>query len=369
MRITIALDDASMMTSQEQEIADVKVEFLKNCGAECEFIEHDVRHLETMKRTAVLVTDFGGLGVGFGQGAERCGHELMKLINNRPSTLFVLWSKHTESWYKNAIYDAMPAGERDDADEPPNPQNVVTWDYSDEQFWVKVRAWLGMTAAPEETPELTALIEAQEEISLSHRRLRNKMLGCDEPEEEPEEELPEEPVEDVPDIDDVILMQEIEESAEELSRKRQKAEREALREKRRQEGTDNEFHANVPKEPDGGPTYGDIVGELRVPIRIEMRPGMSKGFMKFKFADCIVDVSNDGPDGKSIHVASIGGQMGGSYEASFDEVKGERPRMSYMLATQDLWKAWEAFHEQYTKEHPELMTYEEQGFSGAVKVL
>jgi len=356
-RITIALDDASMLTSQAEEIADVKLAFVQNCG-ECEFVEHDVQKLHDMPRTDVLVVDFGGLGIGFNTGrAERCGHALMRLIDSKQGTLFVLWSQHTEQWYKSAMIDAMPAGERDDATEPPAPPNVLAYSAKNTlTFWPQIRAWLGMTEEPERTPELVKLIESYESLCDAFRNdLANEIYG---------ERAP-----TVPDIDEVCRQAVIDEQAEtdaevKLAELR-RAELDVLRAQRKADGTENDFHANVPKEADGGPTYGDLLGEITVPVRLEYRPGITKGFSTFKFQDCLVEVTNTET---GVNIANFGGTMGGGYMAHFNEVAGVSPSITYILTRQDIWKVFEAFHEKYTKDHPELLGYTQKGASIVAKL-
>ena len=74
-----------------------------------QFIELDpIKISQLPNNTNLCVVDFGGLCGGYGTktGALMC-RELVKIIEDRPSTLFMIWSTHSAHYYQEAILNAL----------------------------------------------------------------------------------------------------------------------------------------------------------------------------------------------------------------------------------------------------------------------
>lgn len=326
MRLVIAIDDASMMTPLAHEIALVKCDFLRECGDIFEFVEADPVHLADAPRADVYVVDFGGLGVGFSTGAaERCAVDLMRQIDKNPGRLYCVWSVHTGAWYRDAIYEAL--GE----DHETLPANAALYDNSNnDKFWNQVRAWLGLTAKPELTPEVCDKIEAL----LDAASALNFGTGPSEPDEEPlpapvAEVEPEDELEDEPEEPEIQLGP-------------------------WPEGDDRKMpppaRKNRKPAEDGGPVDGDVIGELRIPIRLSHRPGLRETSARFKFADTTAEVEANGHD-----IGRLSGCVGGVYEISIrlpDNGHGDN-FLLYYLHPREIWNQMLDFHDGFLSTLPQ----------------
>ena len=316
MRCVIAVDDAGMISSAEQDAAHVEVEMLQNCGDVFEFVTHDPIGLRNAPRADVYVIDFGGLGSGLSTTlASLCARQLQVLVEKHPGSLFLLWSAFTGRWYRDEI----------EAEAGDLPANVRVYAACSDEFWHGVRAWLGIEHAPLATPELEAKID-----EATHR--------CDavtapaavvEPAQPASNGNTDETVavavgkvaESIPTLEEVLAL-----SLPAYT-----------------------VNAKYTKTNDGKPEYGDTVGELRVPVRISHRPDLQMGFARFKLADCLLDVYTD--DAQERRCASLGGEMAGFYSFSFPLADSPGECVTYMLTPQDLWQAILPVHAAYVQQH------------------
>lgn len=141
MRVVIAVDDASMITSATEESNDIAKEIRQQCECELEVINIDPLRLGDSPSADIYVVDFGGLGVGYGSYSEpmRCTSELVKKIENCPGSLFLIWTQFTFDWYENYVKDELQG------DIGFIPNNVLLYRYGNEnKFWDKVRTWVGI---------------------------------------------------------------------------------------------------------------------------------------------------------------------------------------------------------------------------------
>jgi len=91
---------------------------------------------------------------------------------------------------------------------------------------------------------------------------------------------------------------------------------------------ERDWNLEAPKEP---------VAFITVPVYCDWYPGVAKGKMSFKFADCMVDIT----EGEH-QIAHMGGAFGGVYEISFPDGKGSL--WGYHIKPKDFWEQFEKMH-------------------------
>lgn len=112
-----------------------------------QFIELDpAKILQLPNNTDLCVVDFGGLCGGYNQvGALMC-RDLVKTIEDRPSTLFMIWSSHSSYYFKETILEALSdelgRSVYDDDFKCPNnvqmyPERMSGWDVA----WERAINW------------------------------------------------------------------------------------------------------------------------------------------------------------------------------------------------------------------------------------
>ena len=74
-------------------------------------------------------------------------------------------------------------------------------------------------------------------------------------------------------------------------------------------------------------------------MRLVFAPGQEKGTARFKYADCLCDVTDDAGN----TIGTVGGTMGGCYEIQIKEPDGG---YTYWLYPQDIWEHVNALHKQ-----------------------
>jgi hypothetical protein len=90
------------------------------------------------------------------------------------------------------------------------------------------------------------------------------------------------------------------------------------------------------------------VATISVPVQRDWYPGQTKGTMRFKLADCMVDVIENENTPKEKQVAHFGGTFFGFYEISFPDGNGDL--WSYSIHPEDFYAAFKTMHEQLLKE-------------------
>ena len=80
----------------------------------------------------IYIIDWGGVLPGAEGMVRYVYRALLGQIENKPSTLFVLWSHHTERWYSGVVRSEFP--------EITNQPNVIFW--SSEKAQEAIRAWV-----------------------------------------------------------------------------------------------------------------------------------------------------------------------------------------------------------------------------------
>lgn len=351
MKAVICIDDASMLSSQEEESARIKSQLITECGDIFTFVDHPPERLYALPRCDLAVVDYGGLTLGFSSSGpgEMCSAQLVKAIEDRPGTLFLIWSLFTENWYLEQIQKDLKDNEQEKI-----PDNVLlyrtmqadgrSWKGRDDtrvtEFWDKVRTFLGVQK-PEFTPELEAAIDAYDmrADALLHGRLSDSENVAqqrqaaariaaqpvapappeDEPEPEPEEVQPARaPI-------DVLAPW----PGEEIDEAKYCIEQE-----------------------DGGIKYGEVIGHITIPLRLRARPGINSFRAAFKLADCIVDLCR----ADDVQLASFGGGFGGCYEFTVCGCGTAGNESITMFADpRDIWKAFDIMRLEFLRQHPEFL--------------
>jgi hypothetical protein len=81
----------------------------------------------------ILIFDFGGLGIGCSGLVDSLSREILKLIEDRPNTLFVAWTSFTNEYLKDAC-------EKELGDFP----NLVCRDTNNELLIKAIKAWINL---------------------------------------------------------------------------------------------------------------------------------------------------------------------------------------------------------------------------------
>jgi hypothetical protein len=85
------------------------------------------------KQYDILIFDFGGLGIGCSGLVDSLSREILKLIEDRPNTLFVAWTSFTNEYLKDAC-------EKELGDFP----NLVCRDTNNESLIKAIKSWIEM---------------------------------------------------------------------------------------------------------------------------------------------------------------------------------------------------------------------------------
>ena len=81
----------------------------------------------------ILIFDFGGLGIGCSGLVDSLSREILKLIEDRPNTLFVAWTSFTNEYLKDAC-------EKELGEYP----NLVCRDTDNEPLIKAIKKWIAM---------------------------------------------------------------------------------------------------------------------------------------------------------------------------------------------------------------------------------
>lgn len=144
MKCVIAIDDAKFHRDQVETLTEI----IGDRFGDVQFIEHDPRTLTKMPNSIDLcVVDFGGGCSGYGEerGSMYC-RELIKAIEDRPGTLFLVWSTHSVMWYRDVMLDILERelGKQLNEDAFKCPANVMLYpkDYDQDPVWSAADVWL-----------------------------------------------------------------------------------------------------------------------------------------------------------------------------------------------------------------------------------
>jgi hypothetical protein len=108
-------------------------------------------------------------------------------------------------------------------------------------------------------------------------------------------------------------------------------------------------HIEVGESPEESPHIPPTVSYITVPVRCDWTPEQKSGTLRFKLADCIVDIMID--DKK---IADMGGAFFGFYEVSFPDGKGSF--WKYSLSPEDLWPLFEKMHKELLEKEENVKT-------------
>jgi len=82
----------------------------------------------------ILIFDFGGIGLGCMGLVESLSRMILKLIENKPNTLFIAWTHFTNEYLKNECEKELG-----------NYPNLICKDMDTEQFVDKIKKWINLT--------------------------------------------------------------------------------------------------------------------------------------------------------------------------------------------------------------------------------
>jgi hypothetical protein len=86
------------------------------------------------------------------------------------------------------------------------------------------------------------------------------------------------------------------------------------------------------------------IGYIRVPVYCDWRPKQTTGNLRFKLADCMVDVT-EGEGENEREVGHLGGAFFGFYECSFPDGKGSS--WQYSVSAKDFWPEFVKLHVEF----------------------
>ena len=123
----------NMNDSFKKEAREVK-KYLKDfIFEECKF--EFVSTIDSMKPSDslydILIFDFGGIGLGCMDLVSSLSRMILKLIEDRPNTLFVAWTHFTNKYLKDACIKEL-------GDYP----NLICKDMNNEDFIGKIKNWI-----------------------------------------------------------------------------------------------------------------------------------------------------------------------------------------------------------------------------------
>jgi len=132
---------ASLDSTQEEEYAEAQELFKENVPGTHRFKENIFPHQLRQNPADVYLFDIGGMGANFGAHDTVWSHirTLAELVEEMPSTLFVLWSSFTCRWYEDLIKDEYP-----ELVGKPNTLMRYLGDYhfdENKKFWTAIKKW------------------------------------------------------------------------------------------------------------------------------------------------------------------------------------------------------------------------------------
>jgi hypothetical protein len=83
------------------------------------------------KQYDILIFDFGGMGIGCSGMVSSLSREILKLIEDRPNTLFVAWTSFTNDYLKDECVKEL-------GDYP----NLISYDNELEELIEKIKKWI-----------------------------------------------------------------------------------------------------------------------------------------------------------------------------------------------------------------------------------
>ena len=83
------------------------------------------------KKYDILIFDFGGIGLGCSGLVSSLSREILKLIEDRPDTLFVAWTTFTNDYLKDECQKEL--GEY---------PNLISYDNELEELIKKIKKWI-----------------------------------------------------------------------------------------------------------------------------------------------------------------------------------------------------------------------------------
>lgn len=306
------VDDASITITQDEEYELLKDELIRNCGDVFRFT-FNVPPDKLPNSTDIYVVDFGGLNIGYGGGGSGSGSHLgdsycraiHRLIEDRPGTLFLIWSEFTRRWYMSMVAEELG--------QTAHAANVVFYPTTDDeaQAWSTIRAWLGVSEPERDTIDDVPEQDAQDDFAYYTPppvcvMCQTMLMPCD---EDPNG-----------DKNPVCIKCRAEQA--------------------------HDFDAEPYVEFDrfGRMLIAPIkepIGYVKVPVYCQSRPEQSRMRAHFKFADCLCVVTDDDDEEE---LGTIGGTIGGHYEISIGNGDGH---FSYIMHPPDIWEEVLKLHEQF----------------------
>jgi hypothetical protein len=112
MKICALVDPmTSSLQTQEEEYAEIKEWFcneLRLDPNEITFLTDVMPHKLQGMSPDVYVIDYGGMMPGADDLVRHIFRDVIEQIDNKPNTLFVIWSQLSFSWYKELIEQESP---------------------------------------------------------------------------------------------------------------------------------------------------------------------------------------------------------------------------------------------------------------------
>jgi hypothetical protein len=127
----------------EEEYVQIKKDMSKIIGPD--FIYKTDVFPQNLKNDPVdfYIIDYGGIGPGCEDTIISLYHSLLEQIENKPNTLFIIWSSFTQRWYKEAI---------ESSDYNITNFNVVYYGDVSEEAEQRIKNWCEAGAAYVEPP-------------------------------------------------------------------------------------------------------------------------------------------------------------------------------------------------------------------------
>ena len=112
MKICALVDvTASSFQSQEEEYAEIKERFCEELRLDSNkitFLMDVMPHKLQGMSTDVYVIDYGGMWPGSEDMTRHIFREFINQVDNKPNTLFVVWSTFSFQWYQELIEEESP---------------------------------------------------------------------------------------------------------------------------------------------------------------------------------------------------------------------------------------------------------------------
>jgi hypothetical protein len=126
----------SSFQEPEEEYAEIKKIFCQELGLnpeEITFVPEVMPHKLQGMSTDIYVIDYGGMLPGSDDLIRSIFRDVIRLIEDRPNTLFVIWSQFSMNWYRELVKEESP--------ELVAP-NVIFMPHVDlEDEWERIRRW------------------------------------------------------------------------------------------------------------------------------------------------------------------------------------------------------------------------------------